>query len=509
MRLSSLLPLGLALLLPLTGAVPHGDEAHSRALSLSPRGTFADTDFAQASWIWLPTPDLQTSAPAGTVGFLRSFTSPSGKVAAAASIALTADNNFTVFVNGHPIGASDPGSSWQNGQALIATLNATHNTIAVLAVNFNDSNKAPTPAGLLAFVRTFYTDGSNETFASDASWKVTGSIPKDWPLVSDTSGFVDAQVAFKYGEGPWTDQVSVRQSEFTSDAFSGSNWIWSASDAATAALAGSVGFRKKVPSPADKRPTSATVVATADNFFQLFINGRYISSPPPDPNAADEPIAGWQYASRVTTFFPSHTPSSSLETLTFDFFATNFLAADPGAGTTASSAGFIAAILITYSDGSSATIHTDPSWLASSTAASAAAFISTADASLTPASSLGAYGMAPWGAVGVADTVDAARVFVSGDDVGSGPESDAGGGGAGSASASGTALAASQTAQPGVTFSFTKLPDPSQTAAQTGAAAAPLGAGARSIDHFDAARPLHPTGFDAAAQHLTLQRESL
>ncbi|KAF7293113.1 hypothetical protein MKEN_01468700 [Mycena kentingensis (nom. inval.)] len=476
MRLSSLIPLGLALLLPLTGANPHGDEAPSRALS--PRGTFADTDFAHASWIWLPTPNLQTSAPAGTVGFLRSFTSPSGKVAAAASIALTADNNFTVFVNGHPVGASDPGSSWQTGQALIATLNATHNTIAVLAVNFDDSKKAPTPAGLLAFVRTFYTDGSNDTFASDASWKVTGSIPKDWPSVSDTSGFVDAQVAFKYGEGPWTDQVSVVQSDFTSDAFSGSNWIWSASDAATAALAGNVGFRKKVPSPADKRPTSATVVATADNFFQLFINGRYISSPPPDPNTAGEPISGWQYASRVTTFFPSSTPSSSLETLTFDFIATNFLA--QGTTASASSAGFIAAILITYSDGSSATIHTDPSWLASSTAASASpqAFISTADASLTPASSLGAYGMPPWGAVGVADTVDAARVFVSGDDVGSEPESDAAGG-AGSASASGTALAASETAQPGVTFSFTKLPDPAETAAQTGAATAPAGAGAR------------------------------
>src|SRR5947207_68233 len=53
-------------------------------------------------------------------------------------------------------------------------------------------------------------------------------------------------------------------------------WIWISKEAATKAGAGEVGFRKafNVEGAAD----SATITITADNAFDLFLNGRHVGS---------------------------------------------------------------------------------------------------------------------------------------------------------------------------------------------------------------------------------------
>ncbi|KAJ7069402.1 hypothetical protein C8F01DRAFT_513184 [Mycena amicta] len=457
MRLFVLL-LTATLSLPFTTARFHPEEDHPQA-----RATFGDSDFAAANWIWLPEPSLQTTAPPGTVGFFRTFTSPSGKTAGAASIALTADNNFTVWVNGQPIGASNPTDTWASGQALIASLNATTNTITALAVNYDDASTAggATPAGFLAFVRVFYTDGSNSTFATDTSWKAIGTIPSDWPLPADTSKFVNAEVVFKYGGGPWGTSVTVTESDLTTNDLTGSNWIWSTPDAATSALAGSVGFRKTIASPSDKTASSATVIASADNTFALYVNGRYVSSPPHDPNTPNEALAGWQYASRVTTSLAGHGSSN-----TFDLYATNFLSSTSDSG---SSAGLIAIIQITYTDGTSTIVRTDTTWLAAQ-ADSPSAFLGMADSALSAAASLGLYGMAPWGNLGNADTVDVNRIFFSGNNVGSGAPI--------SASSPTTTKPSTTTNLPAQSFTFTGLGD---TTSSDSSPAQPTNAGVLSV----------------------------
>ncbi|KAF7298611.1 hypothetical protein MIND_00808200 [Mycena indigotica] len=417
------------------------------------RSTFAYSDFDAASWIWLPQPKLASTAAPGTVGLMRTFNSPVGKTAFGASIAVTADNNFTLWVNGHAVGASQ--DSWANGQALVTSLNATTNTIAALAVNYADSTATgPTSAGFLAFVRIFYSDGTNSTLVSDKDWKATGIIPPDWPLPKDTSKFVNAEVAFKYGGGPWGKGITITQTDLSSADLKGSNWIWSTPDAAAGALAGSVGFRKSFTSPPGKAASSAIIVASADNFFQLYVNGRYVSAPARDPNTAGSATA-WQFASRVTV-------PLSATTNTFNFLATNFLAADGKP----SSAGFIGVIQIVYADGSTATIRTDSSWLAVQTN-DAVAFNAMPDSAFAPAASLGVYGMGPWGGgLGVADTVDAERIFLSGNNVGSGIPISV------KPVPSGIAVSANINA-PIPSFSFTQLPEqPSDGPTVPGASAA-------------------------------------
>ncbi|MGA2247126.1 MAG: hypothetical protein ABSH48_19220 [Verrucomicrobiota bacterium] len=60
-----------------------------------------------AKWIWFPEGEPATSAPAGTRYFRRVFELPASQAVAAATIALTADNEFHLFVNGQEAGSGD------------------------------------------------------------------------------------------------------------------------------------------------------------------------------------------------------------------------------------------------------------------------------------------------------------------------------------------------------------------------------------------------------------------
>ncbi|KAF7348106.1 hypothetical protein MSAN_01763200 [Mycena sanguinolenta] len=354
--------------------------------TLERRDALSDSGLSSASWIWLPEPDLLTSAPVGGVAFIQTLTSPPGKTAAFASIAITVDNNFTLWVNGQPIGASDGVlDPWQTAHVFTAALNASSNIVAVLGANIGTDN--PNPAGLLAAIRVSYTDGSNETVLSDNTWLASGIIPSDFPLPHDLSSFVQAEVATTYGSGPWGTSVTIPTPDANALDLTGSAWIWSTANASVSAAVGSVGFRKTVTSPAVNIATSATVLLTADNTFQLFINSQYIGAPPFDDNILGH-ASSWEYAQLFTDV--ALTPTTNV----FTVLATNFAAQQAGGGP--GSAGMVAAIQITFSDGSNETIRTDASWLAAPLA-SASSFLDAADSSLTPAISSGLFGISPWG----------------------------------------------------------------------------------------------------------------
>ncbi|KAJ7861814.1 hypothetical protein B0H14DRAFT_3863287 [Mycena olivaceomarginata] len=346
---------------------------------LEKRDAFSSSGLASASWIWLPEPDLLTTAPTGSVAFTKTVVTPSGKTAASASISIAVDNNFTLWCNAQPIGASDgtAEAGWQTAQILSAALNATSNVFSVLGTNSNpDTPGAANPAGLLAAIRIFYTDGSNDTVLSDSTWLASGTIPADFPLPHDLSSFVHAQVATKYGSGAWGTSVTVPTPSPNPLNLTGSSWIWSTSNAGAAAPVGSVGFRKTVVSPSGKSATSATVLLSADNTFQLLINGH--------------------------AFAVTLTPSTNV----FTVLATNF----PGQQGGTSSAGVIAALQIGYSDGSTTIVRTDASWLAGPFT-SASLFLAAADSTLGPAIYQGLFGMSPWGQLrGVADALNALKL---------------------------------------------------------------------------------------------------
>ncbi|CAK5267967.1 unnamed protein product [Mycena citricolor] len=390
--------------------------AHSFDLT---RRDLGSSGFTSASWIWLSTPSsshFTQNAPAGTASFLKLLPNPPNKSASSALITITADDSFTLWVNGQPVGASPAGQdTWKTAFQFSAALNASDNIIGVMGVNtFQPTNTRSNPAGLAAAVQVRYTDGSTEVFGTDSTWLGAGpnntqsnsTYPVGFPLPSTDQarvlnngiGWSNVSVAGLWDTvGPWGNASLLPPSAFGVQNLSGqASWIW---NSGTAAAAGSVGFRKTLVAPDGKTPANATVLVTADNALQLFVDSAYVGASPSGDNGSVSTYTGL-FAQRFVL------PLTAQNT-TFDIIAQNFSAQQNA------SAGVLAAILVQYTDGSSQVIGTDNTWLASGVLNSndPSAFVASDAKSLSPASVLGPYGTAPWGQLtGTSDILNAAAV---------------------------------------------------------------------------------------------------
>ncbi|KAJ6470595.1 hypothetical protein C8R47DRAFT_1200408 [Mycena vitilis] len=351
---------------------------------------------ATASWIWAADSSSAASTAPGTVAFLKNIITPPSHTAASAVMTITGVANFTLWVNGQPIGGSTYSKDgWKTAVVLRAALNASANVFSVLV-----DPGAPQP-GLLAAIEVSYTDASKSTFVSDASWLAASNIPATFPNPATLTGFTPAAVAAAYGSGPWGTSVALPAPDPSPLTLANSTWIWTTPIAVIIADAGTVGFRKTVATPAGKNAQSATILLTVDNAFQLYVNGVYFGAP---PTSVDD--VAWKYAQQFTDV------SLNANKNTFNVIAQNSPSTSTNTPGTASgsAAGFIAAIKINYGDGSSDIVPTDASWLRSS-ALLPPAFLAADDAQLVPASALGLFGIQPWGNLsGTSDVLSAARV---------------------------------------------------------------------------------------------------
>ena len=120
-----------------------------------------------AKWIWFPEGNPAASAPVGTRYFRRVFEFPAGQTVRTATVTMTADNEYRLFVNGQAAGG---GSDWrQPGKIAIgAFLKTGKNVLAVQVRNVGD---APTPAGLIGNLNVVFESGNPLTLATDGSWK--------------------------------------------------------------------------------------------------------------------------------------------------------------------------------------------------------------------------------------------------------------------------------------------------------------------------------------------------
>src|SRR5262245_10342222 len=114
-------------------------------------------------WIWPNEGDAVNSAPAGTRYFRRAFSV--GRWADEATLDITADNAFTVWVNGAKVGGGD---DWKKVYRFDVRPHIVDgkNVIAVEA-----RHDKPGPAGLL--VRLAYVPNGQSRLAvtSDTSWR--------------------------------------------------------------------------------------------------------------------------------------------------------------------------------------------------------------------------------------------------------------------------------------------------------------------------------------------------
>lgn len=155
-----------------------------------------------SSWIWFPEGDPANSAPAATRWFRRGVDLPGGITAA--TLAITADNVYTVSVNGSEVARTDlatDNEGWRRPAVVdvLAHVRSGTNVLAVAATNASEG-----PAGLVA-VLTLHTASGEQRIVTDASWRSTDKEPSGtWREAGfDDSAWPAAKEAAAWGAGPW------------------------------------------------------------------------------------------------------------------------------------------------------------------------------------------------------------------------------------------------------------------------------------------------------------------
>ncbi len=153
-------------------------------------------DLKSASWIWTGEGKPRKEAPAGTRFFRRTVDLPAGCMVRAARICLTADNAFTLFVNGVKVGS---GKEWSRARVLDVAkpLRSGRNEMLIRAWNAPGPNS---PAGVIAHLRIEFGEGEPVDVRSDASWQWASNTGGPWKK---------AKVMGRFGAPPWGRNVRI------------------------------------------------------------------------------------------------------------------------------------------------------------------------------------------------------------------------------------------------------------------------------------------------------------
>jgi hypothetical protein len=153
---------------------------------------WAGGSLAKSAWIWFPEGNPAVDAPAAKRYFRREFALDTARGARDASLRVSADDRFTVYLNGSKVGS---GSNWAApGQFnhLAALLKPGTNVLTIIAENM----PAPSanPAGLIAAFDVVFSDHTSTRIVTDAQWSAAQSESGPWST---------AMVVAPFGGGPW------------------------------------------------------------------------------------------------------------------------------------------------------------------------------------------------------------------------------------------------------------------------------------------------------------------
>lgn len=209
----------------LTGAAPKKFDAPVQRGKVDPSAAKDIT--LTGKWIWSSS-GADAQPPAGEAMTVRkTFTLDAAPVRAGAVI--TADNSFTLFVNGQKVTNSD---DWEQPEnvSLENVLKKGDNEIVIVAKN---GGNAPNPAALYFEARWQFATGEPQTLSTDESWQWTKSQPDgkgkfkkeptDWALVAIAanpqiwSGRVEKDLAAGLAHGVSGPQPMVRAALLKSD----------------------------------------------------------------------------------------------------------------------------------------------------------------------------------------------------------------------------------------------------------------------------------------------------
>lgn len=168
----------------------------------APAALVASPSLHGATWIWFPEGDPADSAPAGTRWFRADVDVADGVTRA--RLVMTADDAFTVYVNGTQVAhteADGPAENWRRPVVVDVTgqLRPGGNVVAVAAVNALTG-----AAGLLGLLEMTSKDGTR-TFVTDGTWRTVAEEPAtDWTSAGfDASSWSAAKSLGAWGAAPW------------------------------------------------------------------------------------------------------------------------------------------------------------------------------------------------------------------------------------------------------------------------------------------------------------------
>jgi len=158
-------------------------------------------------WVWYPEAAASKEAAPGTRWFRKTFDMPSDRAVRAARFVGTADNSFSLSVNGQPAGHGDDSpEGWRNPASLdVATLlRPGRNCLAIEAVNGVGAPGVANPAGLTGCLVVEFRGGAPLLVRVDASWKAAAEKPAGWnDPDTDDAGWPSAKLAARFGAAPW------------------------------------------------------------------------------------------------------------------------------------------------------------------------------------------------------------------------------------------------------------------------------------------------------------------
>jgi hypothetical protein len=172
-----------------------------------------------AQWIWC-LPNAATAAPPQKGCFRKAFVLT--EKAATGLVTATADNRFTLYVNGKEAGSGD---DWKKPRVIDIRehLVIGTNVLAVLAENDSPSKEdhSPNPAGL--FLRLRLRGAASTPFAdlgTDASWLCATNETEGWRLAGfDTSAWRPAEATGAEDTAPWQMAASLRAAWSVTDQY--------------------------------------------------------------------------------------------------------------------------------------------------------------------------------------------------------------------------------------------------------------------------------------------------
>jgi alpha-L-rhamnosidase len=157
-------------------------------------------DLQANKWIWFGEPNPQQSAPIATRFFRHTIEIPSDQKVKRARIALVADNEAVLFVNGRQAGKA---KGWQRIQTLDITEHFA-TTQVTLALSVANQGDAPNPAGLAGTLLIEFEAGEPLTVRIDRSWKASAVEQAGWqePDFEDLTWSAAKEIAW-VGDKPW------------------------------------------------------------------------------------------------------------------------------------------------------------------------------------------------------------------------------------------------------------------------------------------------------------------